>query len=380
MRSERMLWGMLISLALPATPTLAQTQMNCGSSGADGALVVPAGQLVTLNVPDTGIFNFTTVTVSGRLHFNRNTRFNRPVFLLASGDVVVASGAEVRVDGSAGSSIVGGSAGPGGFDGGAPGIAGGAPGGGHGPGAGGAGLGALPGGNAAYGGEPGFTNNATDGVTYGSPLLVPLAGGSGGGGDTNDGGTGGGGAILLCSPTQVVLNGTVSANGGGGGSTGQGSGGAIRLVSPSVRGSGTVSATGGQGYGGHGRIRVDVIDRSGLAMTFTPASALSVGSLMAVFPGTVPELHIVHVAGNDIPPGTPSPLVFTLPFNSPARHSITVRAEGFAGTVPVTVVVTPESGDRIVVNTDIDTSVSAEATVQVDLPQNVTARVHAWTR
>jgi hypothetical protein len=149
-----------------------------------------------------------------------------------------------------------------------------------------------------------------------------------------------------------------------------------------VGGTGFVNVLGGAGgVGGAGRIRVDLIDRTGLTLGFSPVESLSVGSFMAVFPSTVPRLDIVHVAGNDIPAGTPSPLVFTLPFNAPASQPITVRATGFRGTFPIAVVVTPDSGNRIVVETEIDAETApAEATVNVDLPQNVVVRIHAWTR
>jgi hypothetical protein len=137
---------------------------------------------------------------------------------------------------------------------------------------------------------------------------------------------------------------------------------------------------GGGGWGGAGRVRVDLIDRSGFTINFSQPNVLSVGSFMSVFPSTVPRLDVVHVAGNDIPAGTPSPLVFTLPFNSPASQPIRVRATGFQGQVPIAVVVTPASGNRIIAETEIDMDVSNEATVNVDLPQNVVVRIHAWTR
>jgi hypothetical protein len=343
---------------------------------------VNSGQTVTLDVPNDGIFHYTTITVSGTLNFNRNAAFNPPVYLLATGDVIINSGGGVvRVNGAVGTTVAGGFGGPGGFDGGEAGVGGGNPGAGNGPGAGGPGTGAVAAGNAAYGADPPFSNTATDGIPYGSPLLVPLAGGSGGGGDENAGGGGGGGALLLCSPTRVIVNGTVEAAGAPTGRTqGGGSGGAIRIVSPFVGGNGTVSVPGSAGWGGFGRVRIDLIDRSGFTINFPQPSVLSVGSFMSVFPSTVPRLDIVHVAGNDIPPGTPSPLVFTLPFNSPPSQSITVRATGFLGQVPIAVVVTPASGERIVVESEIDMDVSNEVTLNVDLPQNVVVRIHAWTR
>jgi hypothetical protein len=358
----------------------AQAQFNCGSTGALGSLVVNTGQTVILNVPNDGIFHYTTITVSGALRFNRNPAFNPPVHLLSTGDLTINTGGSIQVNGTAGTPTTGGLGGPGGFDGGEAGIAGGNPGAGHGPGAGGPGTGAAVAGNAAYGGAP-FSNQPTDGVLYGSPLLIPLVGGSGGGGDDNIGGGGGGGALLLCSPTRVIINGSIHGFGGSNASFGVGSGGAIRIVSPFVGGTGTVSVRGGgAAWAGEGRVRVDLIDRSGFTIAFEQPSVLSVGSFMSVFPSTTPRLDIVHVAGNDIPPGTPAPLAFTLPFNSQANQPIRVRATGFLGQVPIAVVVTPASGPRIVAETEIDMDVSNEATVNVDLPQNIVVRVHAWTR
>jgi hypothetical protein len=383
MRWERILLGTSIALTLPVAPVFAQAGFTCGSTGANGALSVAPGETVTLDVPDDGIFHFSTVAVSGTLQFNRNNAFNPPVIILASGDITIANTGSVTVSGASGTNLVGGVGGPGAFDGGAPGIAGSLPGAGLGPGAGGAALAGLPAGNAAYGRDPVYTDAATDGLPYGSPLLFPLAAGSGGGGTDNAGGGGGGGAVLFCSPTQIVLNGSVLAQGGTGsfGTQGNGSGGAIRFVSPAVRGTGYAYVYGANQYGGQGRIRVDLIDRTGLTMTFGPSDAVSVGSLMAVFPSTVPRLDIVSVAGNAIPPGTASPLAFTLPFNAPATQSITVRASGFTGPVPIAVVVTPDSGNPIVVNTEINADVPpAEATVTVNIPQNLTVRVNAWTR
>lgn len=373
----------VIFIGLLIQPVSAYAQLNCGSTGSNGALNVAANQTVTLDVPNDGIFNFTTVSVAGTLVFNRNAAFNSPVIMLASGDVLVANGGTVRVNGSAGSTATGGSAGPGGFDGGAPGIGGANPGAGHGPGAGAPGIGALFGGNAGYG-EPGQNNSTTtEGAVYGSALLVPLAGGSGGGGNDNDGGGGGGGAILLCSPSQITINGVVDALGGSGsGSSANGSGGAIRVLSPAVRGNGALRVQGGgSGWGGRGRARVDLIDRSGFALSSVPTAAMSVGSLMAVFPSTVPRLDIVSVAGNGIGVGAASPLVFTLPLNSTATQAVTVRATNFSGIVPISVVATPDSGNRIVIDTEINADVApAETTVTINLPQNIAVRIHAWTR
>ncbi len=203
-----------IGFVLFVSPHFARAQFSCGSTGARGPLVVNSGPVVILDVPDDGIFHFTTIAVSGVLDFRRNPAFNPPVILLSTGDVTINSGGTIRVNGSNGTATTGGFGGPGGFDGGEAGVGGGNPGAGHGPGAGGPGTGPAVGGNGAYGGDP-PSSQPNDGVPYGSPLLVPLAGGSGGGGDGNFGGGGGGGALLVCSPTRVIINGGVQAAGGG---------------------------------------------------------------------------------------------------------------------------------------------------------------------
>ncbi|HSF14477.1 MAG TPA: hypothetical protein VLK65_02865 [Vicinamibacteria bacterium] len=370
--------AVLLAMSLPV-----RAQFDSGSDGSDGVLTVASGQTVTLDIPDDGVFNFTTVTIDGTLQFNRNPRTNAPPILLAQGDIIININGAVHVNGFDATAFLSGAGGPGGFDGGQPGIAGGDPGAGHGPGAGGPGIGSAVGGNAGYGSDPIFSDFPTDGVAYGSPLLVPLVGGSGGGGDDNRGGGGGGGAILFSSTTQVIHNGGIQAIGGStfGAIFSHGSGGAIRIVTPFLSGSGSFSILGGGGgFGGDGRIRLDVIDRTGLTSNLVP-SGTSVGSFMAVFPDVVRRLDIVHVAGNNIPEGTPSPILFVLPFGSPATQPVTVRASGFTGLVPISIVLTPDSGERIVVDAELDAdAMPPELTINVDFPQNVATRVHAWTR
>jgi hypothetical protein len=219
----------------------------------------------------------------------------------------------------------------------------------------------LQGGNAAYGGSPPFTDLPTDGVVYGSALLVPWVGGSGGGGDDTRGGGGGGGAILFSSSTQVVHDGSIQAIG-------------------FLSGAGNFNVIGGNGRGGPGRIRLDLIDRTGLSANLAPPGT-SIGSFMTVFPSVIPRLDIVHVAGRDLPPGTPSPITITLPFGSPAPQEVRVRAQGFTGLVPISIVLTPDSGDRIVVDTEVDADgTPPEVSISADFPQNIATRVHAWTR
>jgi hypothetical protein len=364
---------------------------SSGSTGADGALNVAAN--TTLDLPPSGIFNYTTINVAAgaTLRFNRNA-LNTPVFLLATGDITIAGTINVSGDVGLSSPPVGAAGGPGGFDGGMPGFINVQPGAGYGPGAGRGGgaynSGVANAGSASYGGSASGLGSTNHGSVYGSPLLVPILGGSGGGGSTGSpgiGGGGGGGAILLASNTRIVIAGAVSAAGGnspGGG--GNGSGGAIRLVAPEVSGTGSLNVSGGN-YGavaGHGRIRIDTIDRRNLRYDFTPLAAANVGSFMAVFTTPVPRLDILNAAGTAIPEGAANPVFVQLPFGSNPNRTVTVQARNFSAVVAIRVVLTPDSGDPITYDDQIDNSTvnPAQTAVAVTLPLNVRTHIGVWTR
>lgn len=326
-----------------------------------------------LQVPPDGIFHATTIEVlpTGRLAFDCNAR-NTPVYLLAAGDVTIRGIVDVSAP-QAGQNPFPSPGGCGGFAGGAGAIGQFPPGDGYGPGAGRASPDSGFAGNAGYGSA---WTGALDGPTYGSNLLIPLVGGSGGGGRLSFQGGGGGGAILIASSTQITLpsGGTVVANGtqssGGGGSSG-----AIRLVAFRVAGNGQLNAS-------NGRIRVDTVDRTGFQIQrIAPANGFALGSLMQVFPPSTPELHIVNVAGTAVPVGS-GPVNVLLPIGSPATQNITLRGIGFTGSVPVRVVLTPDSGSRIVVDGTLTMGGqnSAEVTLQAQVPANVTMNVSAWVR
>lgn len=391
--NRRTMMAVLLLSVLVVTKAHAQN-FDSGSDGSDGAFVMSSD--TTLDVPADGKFNFTTVTITGgSLRFRRNA-LNTPVFILATGDISI-SNANVLADGDKGTSSppAGGPGGPGGFDGGEPGVQSIPPGAGHGPG-GGAGGDANAGGTAntsagaaAYG-SVSSQPSTSDGRVYGSPLLVPIVGGSGGGGGLGSGttpgigGAGGGGAILMASNTRIQINGAgVYARGGTNNfpHTGNGSGGAIRLVAPVVAGNGTLSVRGGgfTDVAGHGRIRIDTIDRTGISFNFEPVGAFSIGSFMAVFPPVVPKLDIVNVAGQTIAGG--SPVDVLLPFGTNPNQTVTVRASDFTGTVPIDVVLVPASGERTVIPAQVNmTTNPAQTTVNVTFPVNNRTRVWAWTR
>lgn len=364
---------------------------DSGSNGSLGALNVTDANL-TVDLPPDGRLHYTTVNVaSGRtLTFRRNA-MNTPVYLLAQGDIIVNGVIDISGGQAPGSPPIGGAGGPGGFDGGKPGFGPEIPpGDGYGPGAGGAGArggGEDSAGGAGYGGPGAGASSLLKGVSYGSPLLIPLLGGSGGGGDADQpgsGGGGGGGAILVASSTRVEIAGRINSNGGNwrGTSHNAGSGGAIRILAPKVEGAGTLSVAGGGSGGGPGRIRVDTLDKTTLRLTFDPLSMTTVGANMFVNPGAVPRLDIIEAAGQAIPVGTGNTVRIQLPFGSDTNRTIRIQARDFGTVVPIRVTLTPDSGRRIEVDATIanTTTNPAEVTVPVGLPPNTLVTIHAWTR
>lgn len=193
---ERCVSSIIFGLVLAATaiPAHAQGNFNSGSTGADGAFNPPHN--FTLQIPESGVLNFTTITINGDLRFSPNSR-NTPVTLLATGDVIIKG--RIFINGNnAFNTRFGGFAVPGGFRGGDGGqrfdnfngTAGDGPGGGIG------GRGSAD--SSSRGGGGGFlsggnngccTNPGQGGPSYGTRNLLPLIGGSGGGGNggSNDG-------------------------------------------------------------------------------------------------------------------------------------------------------------------------------------------------
>ncbi|MEM7246215.1 MAG: hypothetical protein AAF533_12780, partial [Acidobacteriota bacterium] len=278
----------------------ARAQFDSGSDGSDGALNVTASMTVTL--PDDGILNYTTVTVAdgATLTFARNG-LNTPVYVLATGDILVSGGGIIDVsatDATATPSHLPGIPGPGGFIGGHAGLSGITAGDGHGPGGGKHSSGA--GGDGAFGTRG--SGGSLNGQTYGTPLLLGLIGGSGGAGANNVAGGSGGGALLLASNTRIQLAGAIRALGSDDSSGITcfcccGSGGGVRLVAPRVEGSGSINVFGHATGQGDGRIRIDTRDRSSMNIDAVPDGAMTVGRFLTVFPSALGSLRIVSVAG-----------------------------------------------------------------------------------
>jgi hypothetical protein len=385
---------MMAACGLWVQPAAAQ-YFDSGSTGADGAFSAscsPTPCTVTVTLPASGKFNYTTFNVpSGvTVKYARNAA-NTPVTILATGNVTITGtidvGGSVGGDGALATQLGfnRGLGGPGGFDGGngTNGLLYIVGGDGLGPGGGGGGVfaggGYRSGGGGGYltAGGAGTGGGAAGGAAYGTPTLAPLIGGSGGGGgagsfgNTGSGGGGGGGAILIASGTSgtattITLSGSIKSKGAAGGigafSTspptwgGAGSGGAVRLVAQNIAGSGSIDVSGGpSGYqspaGGFGRVRIEAVS-STAALTFPgspPASVLS--SVNQALPPTLtnnPTLTITSVGGVSapatltgsyatpdfvLPSGTSTPSVVFAASNIPLATTLSIRVLGLAGGV-----------------------------------------------
>lgn len=274
MKQGLILAGLFLSLSL----TLHAQTFSSGSTGVDGTLDLTSGDR-ELQLPASGIFNFTTVSIpAGRtLTFKRNLR-NTPVIMLAQGSVTIAGTIDVSAGSSPDQPPSGRTPGPGGFYGGAGGQNGFGPGGGQSP-----------------------PNN--DGKWVGPLSLVPIVGGSGGAGynvGAGGAGGGGGGAIVIASSTSIVQSGNIVANGKISSSTGTGSGGAIRLVANSLNISGSLNAHDCCGVS-PGVIRLEAPSGS---LNFTgssiPAAVLSPVN-PAIVLSALPALTIASIGGHPVP-------------------------------------------------------------------------------
>ena len=363
----------LMTISLLILNTSAHATFVSGSTGTLGAFNPTTNTVVAL--PSDGILNYTTINIPSGITvtFTKNAA-NTPVYMLASGDVVI--GGTINISGSNSSLTVSGTGGPGGWDGGYPGLTTSPSGSGLGPGGG------SPGGaGGGFGTAGGVYYSGVGGVTYGNARMLPLTGGSGGGGsdwngtDGNGSGSGGGGAIVVASSGTINLYGSITANGGSsdlGGyyrhNGGGGSGGGIKLVANVITGNGTISATGGiawrGGNGGAGRIRLEALTNTWTAATDPP---YSYGLPSSVFVPSVPRLAITSVGGA-VPPATPTgnynqPDIF-LPNTTANPVAVNVSATNIPDGTTVTVRVIPQYG----IATSVDAIISGStATADVNL-------------
>lgn len=369
------LLGALTGLAQGTAP------FDSGSTGALGDLVVT--NAITITLPPDGVLNYKRVEIAegGSVTFLKNA-LNTPVTLLAQQEVIITG--DIDVSGTNPSGTDPGRGGPGGFDGGRGAVGGLPPGPGKGPG------GAKPGnsydgGSGAYAdrGDAGGGRNDTAGDVYGDPLLLPIIGGSGGGGrfDCFCGGGGGGGGILIASSGRISLptagHGVLAR--GGSSYYNAGSGGGIRLVAPLIEGIGLLSVGGGD-HGASGRIRLDSPDTSKANLNLI--GVWTVGSLMLTKLPVEPKLNLLKVGDRDIPQDAPGTVSVVFANGTPAQRDVVVQVKDFGSVVPIRVALTPDNGDRVVVDTEIDNTApgAASKAIPVTFPLNVVVSVNAWTR
>jgi hypothetical protein len=291
-----------LSPAAGATVVINQADITCAPAcNGGGTTTIPRTSatpnhfycLAAINIP-SGV----TITVGANV--------TAPVTLFSHGAVIINS--NITFDGGNATGVLDNSAandvagvgGPGGSTGGAValddqnGNAGGGNGtcggrGGTNTGAGGAGVGGGGGGggNGSIGGTGGDGINAATGgtggtaITCSSPELKPLVGGAGGGGGADGAcgggdifcgwpGGGGGGALHVVSRSMISGTGTISASGGNGfgvdtqiagGAGGGGAGGGILFEAPMLNFTGTLRVNGGNG----GRSRSQATGGAGAA-------------------------------------------------------------------------------------------------------------------
>ena len=375
--------GLVLGAMLLGTLPVSAQSFDVGSNGSLGDVVI--SENTTVDLPADGKLHYRSLTVNAgvRLNFKRNVR-NTPVVILSQGAVVVNG--TIDVSGDNGNTSSGGAPGPGGFGGGQPGFGTTSPGEGYGPGGGGLGnvntcdFGTRNG-NGSFGSRG---DSGPSGVTYGNTFLIPLIGGSGGAGGTGSpgvGGGGGGGAVLLASSTRISVNGNISARGGqnNGCGGGGGSGGSIRLVALRVEGGGLLDARCNNGSGGLGRIRVDTLERDGIAFNFQGVS--SVGGNLFTLPTSIPRLDTIEVAGTAFPEGS-QPGTVLLPFGSTPERTVKIQARDFGKVVPLRITLTPDTGAKVVVDAEVDNTTANPAVVEVPVtfPVNSKVTVHCWTR
>jgi hypothetical protein len=377
----------LLANGMPAQP------FESGSNGSDGALnLTTPGTIVldprSFNPPlDTdgdNVYHFTTINIAAGVTVRLSGQIiNGPVIWLATGAVKVDGTLDLNGENGHPRTLNPALRKP------------------STPGAGGYRGGA--GGNIQHPPQPGSgpgggaTGTPTDGSGFngsftGNQFLVPLIGGSGGGGATEAeqqtygiGGAAGGGAILIASSTSVEITGRILANGGSsacggcgpftcGGCGGGGSGGAIRLVTPLVSGTGSLSAGGGSGrYGAAtspGLVRIEAFQQNftgGISQPFNLASPSN------VYPSAVPAtVRVVTVDGISVaqnPTGT-----FEMPditINKSGLVSVVIEARNVPPGTVVKLHILSENGPDITVDSTplvlVDGTLSS-ATAEVTFP------------
>ena len=369
-RQTRLRAGLLLAVACCITTAQAQIIIPANNLGTDGVfnptsnITIPLGAATTGNWEDAGngngiydaekwavVYKFSSVNIpSGVTVRFANHPSGAPVVWLVSGDVVINGTVNLNGAIASGSNLIfypqGGPGGFAGSKGAAPRSAG------FGPGGGQLNTGGNNGGSGGYGTAGLSTSGGSNGgAVYGTHEIIPLIGGSGGGGNINQltGGGGGGGAILIASQGQIIVNGTIVANGGDG--TGHaGSGGAIRLVSDTLSGTGLLNAIGGffnGPAGGFGRIRTETNFDALLTNGIPARSRAEVGTTARLWPQPgEPMVRVLELGEEPVPADPRSLITFgdtDVEFQSVVPAVIRIEAENVPLQASVNVRVVPVS-------------------------------------
>ncbi len=356
----------------------AHAQLTIPSDGSDGAfnpatnVEIDLGLATTAlwNTPGSGngvydaekwavVFKYSSVNIPTGVKVTfKNHPTYAPVVWLVQGNVTIAG--ELNLDGknknfSQPESLTPTEPGPGGFRGGA-----------KGPNGDGTGLG--PGG-ARVDGSGGYLGQ------YGNPQIIPLIGGSGG----HTGG-GGGGCIAIFASQNVSISGLISAKGGVGYITSPiqyfvnfGSGGAIKIVAPTVTGTGSVTCL-YPGTSVPGRLRIESNLLASSIQTVPETIAVSPANTPVIWPAAnAPIAKVVSVDAVNAPLDPRAPLVAgaDVAIQNSNQVAILIETQNFPIEGVVQLNITPKFGNRTTLNA---TRLSGDITsatwrVQTTLPQ-----------
>lgn len=397
--------------AVVPTTALALT-VDYANKGTDGALVITANRTIDLSQSATRawdatpeargsgvydpekwavVFKYSSVDIGPNATVTFNNHASRaPVVWLVDGDVTIHG--EVSLNGQDQDTDPNvfrlTEPGPGGFRGGDRYVSGSEPGtSGFGPGGSffwkADSLWIYPS-HATVGQKNGPAASTPSAPAYGNGRILPLVGGSGGAGYLssvgNSGAGAGGGAILVVAQGVVLVNGSIQARGGRGSI--DGSGGAIRLVARAVGGTGRLTAEGGTGNAGAGRIRIEADAYQGRFTAMVPITqAVRPESPVVIWPpAEAPTARVISVAGVAAPNdprsslGPPSnlPADVTLE-NGPGSGEILIETDNLPRTASVMLRLSPRYGEAQEVRAEFleDTAVPNRFRWRVQKPLNL---------
>ena len=204
-------------------------------------------------------------------------------------------------------------------------------------------------------------------------------------------GGGGGGAILIAAPTQILLNGKITAKGGSGmywgngESSGCGSGGGVRLVSQTLAGTGIIEVSGGNvpappsfpyypgSDGGSGRLRLDIFQNS-FSGSINGVFTQGFQPIILSTPGQGAQLAVTSVGGVPVsasPTGVLATPDAILSAQQATPVPVIVHCSNISLTTQITVSVKPANGATVSA-TGLNTTgtlASSTATVLINIPR-----------